>query len=46
MCGWKASWGELFLDAGVASDYLLLGGMAVLSVCVMFKDAKRSHKKG
>ncbi|HET6249786.1 MAG TPA: hypothetical protein VFE47_19000 [Tepidisphaeraceae bacterium] len=33
------------LDTGVATDYMLLGGLTILIVCVMLKDARRSHKK-
>jgi hypothetical protein len=33
------------LDTGVATDYMLLGGLTILAVCVMLKDARRTHKK-
>ena len=42
---WEGYGKTVYLDASVAPYYLLLGGLAILGVAVMFKDAKRSHKK-
>jgi hypothetical protein len=36
---------SVVLDTGSATNYMLMGVFAILSVCVMFKDAKRSSKK-
>ena len=40
--GYKGK-GSIGLDVSPAKYYLLLGGMGIVCITVMFKDAKRSH---